>query len=92
MKTLLSIALIALCLFSLPVQGQKAFDVVIKGKGEPVLLFPGFNTNLSTAMFWFCVISGSGFLIGFGIFLIHLVRKEIRLLDYLTRITSSNIL
>src|SRR5690554_1013156 len=49
MKTLLSIALIALCLFSLPVQGQKAFDVVIKGKGEPVLLFPGFAC---TAQVW----------------------------------------
>lgn len=49
MKTLLSITVFVLCLFSLPVQGQKAFDVVVKGKGESVLLFPGFGC---TAQVW----------------------------------------
>lgn len=49
MKTILSITLVLVCLFSLPVQGQKAFDVVVKGKGDPVLLFPGFGC---TARVW----------------------------------------
>lgn len=52
-----------------------------------VMLLPGFKANLSTGMFWYCVISGSVFLAGFGIFLIHLIRKEIRILDYLKGIS-----
>lgn len=49
MKTIVSIALVLLCSFSLPVHGQKAFNVVVKGKGSPVLLFPGFGC---TAQVW----------------------------------------
>ncbi len=49
MKTLLLITVFVLCLLSLPMQGQEAFDVVVKGKGEPVLLFPGFGC---TAQVW----------------------------------------
>lgn len=51
-----------------------------------VMLLPALKANLTTGMFWFCAISGSGFLIGFGVFLIHLIRKEIRMLDYLKEI------
>lgn len=46
MKTIVSITLVLLCLFSLPVHGQKAFNVVVKGKGSPVLLFPGFGCTI----------------------------------------------
>lgn len=52
-----------------------------------VMLLPGLKANLTTGFFWFCVISGSGFLVGFGIYLIHLIRKEIRMLDYLKQIS-----
>ncbi|RWX00479.1 alpha/beta fold hydrolase [Flavobacterium cerinum] len=45
MKTIVSITLVLLCLFSHPVHGQKAFNVVVKGKGTPVLLFPGFGCS-----------------------------------------------
>lgn len=48
-----------------------------------IFLLPAFKANLSTGMFWYCSISGSGFLIGFGIYLIHLIRKEIKTLEYL---------
>lgn len=49
MKTLLSITVFVLCLFSLAAQEQKAFDVVVKGTGKPLLLFPGFGC---TAQIW----------------------------------------
>lgn len=48
-----------------------------------MMLLPALKANLTAGMFWFCAISGSGFLIGFGVFLIHLIRKEISILDYL---------
>lgn len=43
MKTIVLTILFVLTLFSVSAQEQKAFDVVVKGKGEPVLLFPGFG-------------------------------------------------
>lgn len=53
-----------------------------------VMLLPALKANLASGMFWFSFISGSGFLIGFGFYLIHLIRKEIRLLDYLKEVHS----
>lgn len=49
MKTIVSIALFVCCMASVPARGQQAFDVVVKGKGDPVLLFPGFGC---TAQVW----------------------------------------
>ncbi len=48
-----------------------------------VMLLPAFKANLGAGMFWFSVISGSAFFIGFGLYMIHLIRKEIMMLDYL---------
>lgn len=53
-----------------------------------VLLLPVFKLNMSTGMFWYCVISGSVFLIGFGFLLISMIQKEIKMLDYLKEITN----
>lgn len=53
-----------------------------------VLLLPVFKLNMSTGMFWYCAISGSVFLIGFGFLLISLIQKEIKILDYLKEITN----
>lgn len=51
-----------------------------------IFLLQAFKANLSTGLFWYCVISGSVFLIGFGMYLIQLIRKEIKTLEYLKEI------
>lgn len=56
-----------------------------------VLLLPAFKSNMSVGMFWYCVISGFVFLIGFGFFLIYLTRKEIKILNYLKEITTAKV-
>lgn len=44
MKTFKHIVILAICVFSITIGAQnKAFDVEVKGKGEPILLFPGFT-------------------------------------------------
>lgn len=44
MKTLKNSLLVTLFLFSITIEAQqKTFDVKIEGKGEPILLFPGFT-------------------------------------------------
>nr|WP_321234018.1 alpha/beta hydrolase [uncultured Psychroserpens sp.] len=44
MKTLNHILLFAICVFSITVEAQQIpFDVKVEGKGEPILLFPGFT-------------------------------------------------
>ncbi|RWX00481.1 hypothetical protein [Flavobacterium cerinum] len=53
-----------------------------------VLLLPVFKSNMSAGMFWYCAISGSVFLIGFGFLLISLIQKEIKMLNYLKEITN----
>ncbi|MEQ9405102.1 MAG: hypothetical protein RIM99_16040 [Cyclobacteriaceae bacterium] len=47
------------------------------------LLLPSFKANLSHGMYLYCVISGYGFLTLFGLFLIRLLRKEMKLLKFL---------
>jgi len=44
MKTLKNSILLVICVFSITLQAQnKTFKVEVKGKGEPILLFPGFT-------------------------------------------------
>lgn len=54
-----------------------------------VMLLPALRTNLSVGMFWYSAISGAVFLIGFGIFLVFFVQKEIKMLDYLKGIAEA---
>ncbi|NOS91905.1 MAG: hypothetical protein HOP30_08280 [Cyclobacteriaceae bacterium] len=48
------------------------------------LLVPIFQENLSTGMFWYVVISGYGFLTGFAFLMVRILRKERKLLKFLT--------
>lgn len=47
------------------------------------LLLPAFKANLSHGMYLYCVISGYGFLTIFAFFLVRILRKEIKLLEFL---------
>lgn len=47
------------------------------------LLLPAFKASLSWGMYLYCVISGYGFLTAFAFFLIRVLRKEMRLLEFL---------
>lgn len=56
-----------------------------------LMLLPTFKATMSTTLFWFCTLSGSIFLIVFGRFMIHLIRKEIKILDYLNGISTTRV-
>jgi len=47
------------------------------------LLLPAFKANLSYGMFLYCVISGYGFLTAFAFFMVRILRKEMKLLNFL---------
>jgi hypothetical protein len=47
------------------------------------LLLPAFKANLSHGMYLYCVISGYGFLTAFALFLVRILRKEMKLLEFL---------
>lgn len=47
------------------------------------LLLPAFKANLSHGMYIYCIISGYGFLIVFALFLVRVLRKEMKLLEFL---------
>ncbi len=46
-------------------------------------LLPAFKANLSHGMYLYCVISGYGFLAAFALFLIRILRREMKLLEFL---------
>jgi hypothetical protein len=50
-------------------------------------LLPAFKENLSYGFFLYCVVSGYGFLIIFGYFLIKQIRRELNLLIFLRDIS-----
>lgn len=52
------------------------------------LLLPGFKENLSVGMYWYVVISGYGFLTGFAVLMVHILRKEMKLLDFLRTVNE----
>jgi MFS family permease len=52
------------------------------------LLLPAFKANLSYGMYLYCVISGYGFLTAFALFLVRILRKEMKLLDFLKGLDS----
>jgi len=52
------------------------------------LLVPTFQENLSTGMFWYVVISGYGFLTGFAFLMVRILRKERKLLEFLTKMVD----
>lgn len=47
------------------------------------LLLPAFKANLSHGMYLYCVISGYGFLTAFALLLVRILRKEMKLLEFL---------
>ncbi|MBT1706024.1 hypothetical protein, partial [Chryseosolibacter indicus] len=47
------------------------------------LLLPAFKTNLSHSMYLYCVISGYGFLTLFAFLLVRILKKEMKLLEFL---------
>jgi hypothetical protein len=47
------------------------------------LLLPAFKANLSHGMYLYCVISGYGFLTIFAFILVRILRKEMKLLEFL---------
>lgn len=47
------------------------------------LLLPAFKANLSHGMYLYCVISGYGFLTAFALFLVRILKKEMKLLEFL---------
>jgi hypothetical protein len=47
------------------------------------LLLPSFKMNLSTGMYWYVVISGYGFLTAFALLMVRILRKEMKLLEFL---------
>lgn len=47
------------------------------------LLLPAFKANLSHGMYLYCVISGYGFLTLFALFLVRILRKEMKVLEFL---------
>jgi hypothetical protein len=47
------------------------------------LLLPAFKANLSHGMYLYCLISGYVFLTAFALFLIRILRKEMKLLEFL---------
>jgi hypothetical protein len=47
------------------------------------LLLPAFKANLSRGMYLYCVISGYGFLTAFALFMVRILRKEMKLLEFL---------
>lgn len=53
------------------------------------LLVPIFQMNLSTGMFWYVVISGYGFLTGFAFLMVRILRKERKLLEFLTTMVDA---
>lgn len=51
------------------------------------LLLPVFKENLSKGFYLYIVLSGFGFLLFFGFFMIKIIKKEIQLLDFLKNIS-----
>ena len=51
------------------------------------LLLPALKANLSHGMYLYCVISGYGFLTLFALFLVRILRKEMKLLEFLKGLT-----
>jgi hypothetical protein len=47
------------------------------------LLLPSFEANLSYGMYLYCVLSGYGFLTIFAFLLVRILRKEMKLLEFL---------
>jgi hypothetical protein len=52
------------------------------------LLLPTFKDNLSVGMYWYVVISGYGFLTGFALLMIRILRKEMKLLEFLRTVNE----
>jgi hypothetical protein len=50
------------------------------------MLLPAFKANFSNWFFIYCLITGYGFFILFGIFLIAQIKKEIQLIEFLNSI------
>ena len=50
------------------------------------MLLPTFKTNLSYGFFIYCLISGYGFFIIFGYFIIRQIKKELKLIEFLKEI------
>lgn len=50
------------------------------------ILLPVFKENMSSGFYLYVVISGFAFFIGFGLFIINRIRKEIKLLNFLKAI------
>ncbi|MFN5168822.1 MAG: hypothetical protein ACK5DD_04305 [Cyclobacteriaceae bacterium] len=47
------------------------------------LLLPAFKENLSRGMYLYCMISGYGFLTLFALFMVRILKKEMKLLEFL---------
>jgi hypothetical protein len=47
------------------------------------LLIPSFKANLSYGMYLYVVVSGYGFLTAFALFMVRILRKEMKLLEFL---------
>lgn len=50
------------------------------------LLLPAFKANLSYGMYLYCVISGYGFLVVFAFFMVQILKKEMKTLDFLKKL------
>lgn len=50
------------------------------------MLLPVFKANFSTGFFIYCLVSGYGFFLIFGYFLIKQIRKELQLIEFLKNI------
>lgn len=50
-------------------------------------LLPVFKENLSRGFYLYIVISGFGFLLIFGLFMVRIIKREIQLLDFLKNIS-----
>ena len=50
-------------------------------------LLPVFKENLSSDFYLYIVISGFGFLLLFGLFMVRIIKREIQLLDFLKNIS-----
>jgi hypothetical protein len=55
------------------------------------LLLPSFKANLSHGMYLYCLISGYGFLTIFALFMVRILRKEMKLLEFLKKLDLSYI-
>lgn len=47
------------------------------------MILPTLKANLSIGFYWYCLVSGFGFLIGFGFFMFKKIKEELRQIAFL---------